>query len=720
VSMFTSTHDVGGIAWMQISRNPEPYYGYSITRVQQAATSATHVHEMGHNMGSAHSRNQRSNAASPQGGAYPYSTGWRWNGDDFRQYTSVMTYPEGGTRIEIFSNPAIRYMGAPTGSYVGTYSPADNSRSIRNMKHAISQFREAQDTGPIVSSGNSSLQTSAEILQANERDEAAITVTLRDSDGQLLPFINSRVHPFLGGAAEVSPYSAITDENGVAEFQVRSGKTGETEFFALGDIVQIDETVWIEFIGIDADLSEMNGSINEVQANGEDFAEIEVIARDRYNKPFSNAVITLHADGGNVQVNAERDRTDSEGRMIFNVSSLTTGTVVFRAELLGTVVKDEVVVNFLPIAPVALAASNVETRKLTANWERVENAQFYQLEVSTDEEFQSIISGYDSVDIGVSTSHTVRGLSPGTDYFYRVRVQVSNLISAHSHTISATTYPETPVVTSADELNALEFRANWNPAEGARSYRLDVSAGRDFSDFVFVYEDYEVRNANFHKVFSLEPGKEYFYRVRSEAGSLVSTNSEVMAVRTLDISAENSTVEQEQFRILANGNQANLIDVVVRSEEGIPLRGLSVELVPDKDWVAIRRVRDITGQEGNAQYEISSQQSGKVTFEVQVQSEIIDTVDVEFIVDDGVVELGENFPNPFDGQTHLPVLIPHAMHVELQIYDAVGRFVQTVISESVEAGYHEIPFEMHGLSTGVYFYRVVAGGKVITKKMVKV
>src|SRR5690625_5365725 len=95
-----------------------------------------------------------------------------------------------------------------------------------------------------------------------------------------------------------------------------------------------------------------------------------------------------------------------------------------------------------------------------------------------------------------------------------------------------------------------------------------------------------------------------------------------MAVRTLDISAENSTVEQEQFRILANGNQANLIDVVVRSEEGIPLRGLSVELVPDKDWVAIRRVRDITGQEGNAQYEISSQQSGKVTFEVQVQSEI--------------------------------------------------------------------------------------------------
>src|SRR5690625_7536814 len=85
--------------------------------------------------------------------------------------------------------------------------------------------------------------------------------------------------------------------------------------------------------------------------------------------------------------------------------------------------------------------------------------------------------------------------------------------------------------------------------------------------------------------------------------------------------------------------QAARSELVLQSEEIIQLRILSVELVTDKDWVAIRRVRDITGQEGNAQYEISSQQSRKVIFEVQVQSEIIDTVDVEFIVDDGVVEL---------------------------------------------------------------------------------
>src|SRR5690625_1635062 len=720
VSMFTSTHDVGGIAWMQISRNPEPYYGYSITRVQQAATSATHIHEMGHNMGSAHSRNQRSNPASESGGVFRYSTGWRWEGNDLRQYTSVMTYPEGGTRIDIFSNPHILYMGEPTGSYGGIYAPADNSRSIRNMKHAISQFRETRVFGSPVSSRNSSLQTSAAVLQANEQDKATLTVTLRDSDGHPLPYYTARVYPSNRGAADVSPSITGTDENGVAEFQVSSRKPGDVDFIAQGEDVQIDETTRIEFIGIDADLSEMHGSTTEVQANGEDIARIEVIARDRYNHPFSNAEVTLQADRGDVQIHAERERTDSEGRTIFNVSSLTTGTVVFRAELLGTVVKDQVVVNFLPVAPVALAASEVEARKMTANWERVENAQFYQLEVSTDEEFASLVPGYESADVGISTSHVITGLSPGTDYFYRVRAKVNHLMSTASHTISTTTYPDVPVVLRASELNAREYRANWQLAEGARTYKLDLSARPDFTDYVSVYENYNVQNITSLKIFNLEPGEEYFYRVRSKAGPRVSANSEVMSVRTLDVSPENSSVTQEQYRILANGVQSNPIDVVVRSAEKVPLKGLTVELIPDREDVEIGRIRGTTGQEGNAHFTVRSHQSGTVAFEVQANRKVIDTVEVEFIADEGELKLGDNYPNPFDGRTTLPVLVPHAMHIELQVYDAVGRFVRTLVSETKEAGYHEIPFEMHGLSTGVYFYRVVAGGKVITKKMVKV
>src|SRR5690625_6867086 len=114
---------------------------------------------------------------------------------------------------------------------------------------------------------------------------------------------------------------------------------------------------------------------------------------------------------------------------------------------------------------------------MTANWERVENAQFYQLEVSTDEEFASLVPGYESADVGISTSHVITGLSPGTDYFYRVRAKVNHLMSTASHTISTTTYPDVPVVLRASELNAREFRANWQLAERSEERRVGTECG---------------------------------------------------------------------------------------------------------------------------------------------------------------------------------------------------------------------------------------------------
>src|SRR5690625_501250 len=57
---------------------------------------------------------------------------------------------------------------------------------------------------------------------------------------------------------------------------------------------------------------------------------------------------------------------------------------------------------------------------------------------------------------------------------YRVRAVSDGLIGANSGTIATTTYPDTPVVSEATDRNALKFRANWNAAEGAESYRVDL------------------------------------------------------------------------------------------------------------------------------------------------------------------------------------------------------------------------------------------------------
>ena len=142
VALFAHISDVGGLAGLLNDPKGNSRIAFSVNRVQQMATSYTLVHELGHNMGNHHSRNQSQETAPESGGVFEYSTGWRWSGQSGGEYVSVMTYPQGGTRVAHFSNPDITYQGVPTGSYSGQYAPADNARSMNEIRHFISAYRE--------------------------------------------------------------------------------------------------------------------------------------------------------------------------------------------------------------------------------------------------------------------------------------------------------------------------------------------------------------------------------------------------------------------------------------------------------------------------------------------------------------------------------------------------------------------------------------------------
>jgi hypothetical protein len=92
VSLFARVEDVGGLAWLLRSRSGSPSYGFQLVRVQQASGTYTHIHEIGHNMGSHHHKAQN---YQPGPGLYPYSAGWRWTDQDGQRYCSVMTYESG-------------------------------------------------------------------------------------------------------------------------------------------------------------------------------------------------------------------------------------------------------------------------------------------------------------------------------------------------------------------------------------------------------------------------------------------------------------------------------------------------------------------------------------------------------------------------------------------------------------------------------------------------
>jgi hypothetical protein len=83
-------------------------------------------------------------------------------------------------------------------------------------------------------------------------------------------------------------------------------------------------------------------------------------------------------------------------------------------------------------------------------------------------------------------------------------------------------------------------------------------------------------------------------------------------------------------------------------------------------------------------------------------------------------KLNQNYPNPFNPTTTIEFELPRAGTINLKIYDITGREAESVIDNvHLDAGAYKYSFEGISLSSGVYFYQLIADGLTISsKKMV--
>ena len=78
--------------------------------------------------------------------------------------------------------------------------------------------------------------------------------------------------------------------------------------------------------------------------------------------------------------------------------------------------------------------------------------------------------------------------------------------------------------------------------------------------------------------------------------------------------------------------------------------------------------------------------------------------------------LADNFPNPFNPATTIQYALPQAADVELTVYNVLGQPIRTLVAEHQNAGRYVVEWDAtndsgHSLSSGMYFYRLQAGGE---------
>ncbi|MDP4190319.1 MAG: T9SS type A sorting domain-containing protein [Bacteroidota bacterium] len=101
-----------------------------------------------------------------------------------------------------------------------------------------------------------------------------------------------------------------------------------------------------------------------------------------------------------------------------------------------------------------------------------------------------------------------------------------------------------------------------------------------------------------------------------------------------------------------------------------------------------------------------------VSFTSDVKTETKELVPASF-------KVAQNYPNPFNPATNISYSLPEGKFVRLKVYDMLGKEVATLVNEYKPAGNYSVQFNASSLPSGIYLYKIDAGGNFIeTHKMV--
>lgn len=104
-----------------------------------------------------------------------------------------------------------------------------------------------------------------------------------------------------------------------------------------------------------------------------------------------------------------------------------------------------------------------------------------------------------------------------------------------------------------------------------------------------------------------------------------------------------------------------------------------------------------------------------ITFAYPTTGTTVSINDGDTVIPKGFT-LSQNYPNPFNPSTKIEYSIPFSADVSLTISDSTGRIVSVIEHPRKQAGTHTFDVNMANVASGVYIYRLDAGGYSLSRK----
>ena len=115
---------------------------------------------------------------------------------------------------------------------------------------------------------------------------------------------------------------------------------------------------------------------------------------------------------------------------------------------------------------------------------------------------------------------------------------------------------------------------------------------------------------------------------------------------------------------------------------------------------------------------------GNLNWDSALRAQYVEPSDITDVDDDSKKDLpnkyslSQNYPNPFNPSTLIEFSIPNRENVKLEVYNAIGQKISTILNQEMSAGNNSFSFDASNLSSGIYYYTIKSGNFSASRKMI--